>query len=190
MSKNNNNKKKNSQKKQNNRNMGILILLLLVVTISVGYAALSSVLNINGSSKVSGNETWDVHFTNISENPTKVGFATDEGTGLYQARINSSNNKLVEFAISMRQPKDSYSFNVDVKNFGTLPAKVSLTVDGLDDTAKDYLTWTVTGIGENETLASQASKTLTITVYYKDIDSLPTEEFTANLTAHVDAVQS
>lgn len=179
-------------KKTNNgrKKRGLALLLLLVMLISIGYATLSSNLFINGTSKVTA-ETWDVHFTNLS-GITKTGLAADSGeTGLSAATIDASNNKLVTFNVKMRQPGDTYTFDVDVKNFGTLPAKANLTVTGLDGTAADYLTWTVTGLGTDEAIAPNASKTLTVTVQYKtSVETLPAQEFTANLAAEVSAVQS
>lgn len=181
-------KKQSRKKQQNNRKMGILILLLLVVSISVGYAALSSVLNINGSSTVIGG-TWDVRFTNLT-GITKGGLTSDTGTGLQEATINSAGDQ-VDFAVSMRQPGDSYSFTVDVKNFGSLPANAKLEVTGLDGEAADYLTWTVTGMNSTgEELASLGHKTLTVTVMYKNDAPLAATGFDANLSAVVTAEQT
>ena len=42
----------------------VVIALLLIVTISIGYAALSTTLNINGTSTIK-TQTWDVHFANV-----------------------------------------------------------------------------------------------------------------------------
>jgi len=184
-----NSQKQSKSKKQSNqkKNLGILILLLLVVSISIGYAALSSILNINGSSTVIGG-TWDVRFTNLT-GITKSGLTSDSGDGLSAAVINGAGDQ-VDFAVSMRQPGDSYSFTVDVKNFGSLPANAKLEVTGLDGVAADYLTWTVTGMDSTgENLASGASKTLTVTVKYKDNAPLASTGFDANLSAVVTASQ-
>ncbi len=45
----------------------VVIALLLIVTISIGYAALSTTLNINGTSTIK-TQTWDVHFANVKSN--------------------------------------------------------------------------------------------------------------------------
>ena len=39
-------------------------MLILVLSITIGYAALNSTLNINGKSNISKN-TWDLYFDNI-----------------------------------------------------------------------------------------------------------------------------
>ena len=48
-----------------------LILILLLLMLSVGYAALQSILNINGISTIN-NATWDIHFENVVINSGSV----------------------------------------------------------------------------------------------------------------------
>ena len=47
----------------------VVIALLLIVTISIGYAALSTTLNINGTSTIK-TQNWDVHFANVKATTT------------------------------------------------------------------------------------------------------------------------
>ena len=42
-----------------------VILVVLIIGISLGYAALSTNLQINGSSQVKSS-SWDIHFTKLS----------------------------------------------------------------------------------------------------------------------------
>ena len=120
----------------------------------------------------------------------KVGSAEDTGDNLSPASISTGNNKVVNFSIVLKKPGDKYSFTVDVKNFGTIPAKANLIVTGLDAQAQEYLTWSVTGISENESIAVGASKTLTVTIEYKSgITTLPENDFSTNLSAEIVAVQ-
>ena len=43
----------------------VVIALLLIVTISIGYAALSTTLNINGTSTIK-KQTWSVYFDTLT----------------------------------------------------------------------------------------------------------------------------
>ena len=55
---------KESKKKNNSNTLLVIGLLLLFVVIGVGYAALSSVLQINGTANI-GRSSWNVHFENV-----------------------------------------------------------------------------------------------------------------------------
>lgn len=55
----------NNEKKGRGSFIAILVLVL-VLGISIGYAALSTTLNINGSTTI-GKSSWDVHFANVIE---------------------------------------------------------------------------------------------------------------------------
>ena len=187
--------KKNSRKK-----WGILLLLFLVITISIGYAALTSNLDINGSSTIKG-QTWDVHFENIS-NISKIGLTSDNGTGEKTAAIrqltttptDKKDDLNVDFAISMKQPGDQYSFKVNVVNAGSLNARCKLEVTELTSPASNYLTWSVTGITTNssgEVINAGGSKQITVTVTFKEsVTDLPSSDITANLSARITAVQA
>ena len=182
-------KSQNKSKQQNNvrKKKELTLLLILVVLISIGYATLSATLYINGTGKIVP-ETFSVVFDNISQNPTKGGLTEDTGTGLSKAAIIDDHH--VTFDIKMRQPGDSYTFNVDVVNEGTLPAKTNIVLTPLDSTAANYLEWSVTGLAADEVIAAQGSKTLTVTVLYKTNASLPSSEVSASFDAEVTAVQS
>ena len=191
---------KQEEKNKNRKGWGILILLFLVVAISIGYAALSSNLNIGGSSKIKG-QTWDVHFENIST-PTKVGYCTDNGTGEFPAKINEltttpsdkKDDQNISFSIGMKQPADKYTFTVQVKNSGTIDANVKLNVTQLTTPASNYLNWSVTGIStssQGELLTAGSTKTVTVVVEYKStVTQLPTSDITATLAATINATQA
>lgn len=51
-------------RKNKNSKLSLVVILLLMV-ISVGFAYLTTTLNINGSTLIRGN-SWDVHFENIT----------------------------------------------------------------------------------------------------------------------------
>ena len=97
----------------NKKNYNVLIILLLIC-ISIGYAVLSTTLNINGKSTISKN-TWDVHFDNVQVTDGSVEavkIPTIEG------------NTTVDFEVGLNLPGDYYEFTVDVVNNGTIDAMI------------------------------------------------------------------
>ena len=72
-----------------------IFLIGLVSLISVGYAYLTSNLNIKGTASI-GNAKWDIHFTSV----TKEGNAS--GSTAY-----SSTSPVAEFSIVFNDPQDT-----------------------------------------------------------------------------------
>lgn len=108
-----------------NRTIVVAIILLLLVCISVGYARISSKLQINGTAGISKNE-WDVHFANLEVTKGKEQFAQtlDEGqTWPGEAHI-MEDTKKIEYNISLPLPGDVYEFEVDIVNEGSIPAEL------------------------------------------------------------------
>ena len=130
--------------KDNKRTSYVIIaILLLVVGISIGYAALTATLTINGNTTIQGN-TWDVHFASLSVNqdstavpatyadPAQDAPATGEATitnesGLVPSGIQDVEKTKVVYDVTFNKPGDFYEFTVNVVNAGTLPAKLSAT---------------------------------------------------------------
>lgn len=179
--------------KSSNNNRGkyiVAILLLLVVGIGVGYAALATTLNINGTSKID-KVTWDVHFENAQ--------ATAGSATATVPVVIDSNTTTVNYEVSLTTPGQFYEFTVDVKNAGTLPAKLSAapTLAGVSTAQDVYVNYTVTyddgsAIQANDTLAANASRKIKVRVEYdKNVTAsqLPTTAQTLNLTYSMNYVQ-
>ena len=95
-----------------NKKMSLIILLLIIIFgITLGYATLSSSLNINGISIIN-NAKWDIHFENIQ-------FRDENATATTPAEINDDGNTIT-FEVNLLKPGDFYEFTVDVKNAGTI----------------------------------------------------------------------
>lgn len=181
-------KKKNSKK---NSSYIVAIVLLLLVGISIGYAAISTTLNINGTSNI-GKATWDVHFENL-----KV--TTGSVTATEAAAIDAGKTNIT-YEIDMSTPGEFYEFTVDVTNGGSIPAKVSATPTlGGVSTAQDvYINYTVaysdgTAVKANDTLAVGATKTLKVRVEFDSTISnsqLPTSAESLSLTFAVNYAQA
>lgn len=169
----------------------VVIALLLIVTISIGYAALSTTLNINGTSTIK-TQSWDVHFENV-----KV--TTNTGVTVTKApTITEGKTTEVTYNVALNQPGSVYEFTVDVVNDGTIAAKTSATPTLGGNTQTAIVNYTVTwsdgsAITANTALAAGATKTAKVRVEYKkDITAaqLPSADTALSLTCSIPYVQA
>lgn len=151
------------------------IIFILILFISIGFAYLSTNLYINGTSIVK-RTTWSVYFDNVANEYTTGEINTN-------ATI-STDKKEVDFEVTFDKPGDTYTFNVDVVNNGTLDAMLeSFKIEGLEEQA-DYMNWYVyydDGIQLNkfDLLKAGTRDTLLVVVNFEedvDINYLPTTE--------------
>ena len=176
-------------KKKSGKKVVLSLLALLLLTITVGYAALSTTLNINGTSKIN-NATWDVHFANLVVRPGSVS-ATKAAT------IDSATE--IDYNVELIKPGDFYEFTVDVTNTGTIDAKLGEApiLSGVSAEQDVYTNYTVTysddtAINANDKLAAGATKKLKVRVEFdRNITNsqLPTDAQTLNLTFAMNYVQ-
>lgn len=167
----------NQQNKKRSNNSLYLILLLLL-GISLGFAALTTQLNILGNTTVT-KQSWDIHFDNAVESTASVG-RNKNGSELKVSDLGEVNIKTgdteVEFEASLDMPKDYYEFTVDVVNDGTIDAMLStVTPISLTTEQAKYLTYTVTyadadstAIQANDKLAAGNHVTVRVKVFYKE----------------------
>ena len=176
-------------KKKSGKKVVLSLLALLLLTITVGYAALSTTLNINGTSKIN-NATWDVHFANLEVTSGSVS-ATKAAT------IDSATE--IDYNVELIKPGDFYEFTVDVTNTGTIDAKLgdAPILNGVSAEQDVYTNYTVTysddtAINANDKLAAGATKKLKVRVEFdRNITNsqLPTEAQPLNLTFAMNYVQ-
>ena len=176
-------------KKKSGKKVVLSLLALLLLTITVGYAALSTTLNINGTSKIN-NATWDVHFANLVVTSASVS-ATKAAT------IDSATE--IDYNVELIKPGDFYEFTVDVTNTGTIDAKLGAApiLNGVSAEQDVYTNYTVTysddtAIHANDKLAAGATKKLKVRVEFdRNITNsqLPTEAQPLNLTFAMNYVQ-
>ncbi len=103
----------------NSRKTKLIIIACLCVAVlglSIGYALLSTRLNITGTAKVPAN-TWDVIFLEEEINKTETGMAK---CSLGNIEGTSISGMSVEFT----KPGDSCTFSIPVKNTGNISAKL------------------------------------------------------------------
>lgn len=151
--------------------------LLSVVGISVGFAAMSSNLNVKGQSEVVP-ASWKIKFKDIS-NPITTGTAE-----VVTAPQIESDTHIGNYDIKLSMPGDSVTYTFKVANDGTIDAELSNytfatpTITGTGDSAandasivSNNLVYTLTyadgtPIQKNDELAKKSDKTLKLTVAY------------------------
>ncbi len=188
------------QKEQKGKRAAFLLLLaILLVGISIGFAVLSTSLNISGTSTIQNN-SWNVSPdpTNGIEcpsgqvctiNPSNPGGLTpDDGEPTPEnpnpkGAIIWMDGNTVYFKHLLKAPGDVFTFNVTFKNSGTIDAKVAnVTTNQLNATAQNFLTYSVTyangsAVAAGDSLNAGASATFKVTVAYKSsVTTLPTTE--------------
>ena len=175
----------------------IAVALVLVMLISIGYAALSTTLTINGTANI-GSSSWLVYFTNVvpnANNNVAQVVTAPSTTGKETTTLN--------WAVNMDTPGQVYEFTVDVVNEGTIDAMIAtetenLITQGLSTAQKKYLDYTVTYINgaaveKNDKLAAGETKTLRVKLEFKtDVAAadLPTDAQTINLSYSINYVQA
>ncbi len=206
--------------KERTKNILIAVLIVGLVSMTVAYAALTQVLNINASAKVLGKSTtWNVHFENLSDVDAH-GYAT-----VASPLSLKGTTTLEGLVANLSAPGDYVAYKFDIVNSGTINAKVSsVTLPNLTsgvtytgsatDSAKKtadenlvksniqyelgYCTatsdTTYTEITANDTLNSGAAnkRTACLRISYKSsATDVPSSDVTvAGLDAHIDYVQN
>ena len=177
---------------KNKRKLNYMILIIMILVISIGYAILSTNLNILGSSQISA-PTWNIHWENVSVKSGSVTAATP---------TIDTNKTTVNYSVTLTIPGDYYEFTVDAVNAGTIDGMVSVVSNKLNGTEittlPSYLEYKVTyedgvDIAPNHLLASGTSEKYKVHVgYKKDISAtdIPSTAQTLNLSFSVTYVQS
>lgn len=165
-----------------------LVIIILILFISIGFAYLSTRLDLNGITYVS-KQSWDIHF----ETPTKVGGNVDA------INLELTDDTTVEFSVNLLKPRDSYEFTVDVVNDGSIDAMIdSITATELNTNQKKLFEYVITyddgaALKEKQKLAHESSDKFKVTVRYKDDISdtdLSLQDQTINITISVKYVQA
>ena len=177
------------RKNSNKRLIAIAIVLLLAI--SIGYAALSTTLTINGTANIAAN-SWLIYFTNVQ-------VKTGSSTATQAPTTSGTSTTTLTWAVNLQTPGDYYEYNVDVKNDGTIDAMIgSLSNTSLNTNQAKYLNYTVTYsdgavIEQYDKLDSNETVTLKVRVEYKtdlNPEDLPTENTPVTLTYTSNYVQA
>ena len=164
------------------------LVIILLLFISIGFAYLSTQLDILGNTLLKAN-TWDVHFENVQVSDGSV-TSTDP--------VIDANRTSVTFSASLDKPGDFYEFTVDAVNGGTIDAMISTITDfNLTESQNKYLETSVTYEDGEEIKAKQQllfgdTAVYKIKVSYKkdlSAEDLPEEVEEATFTYTVTYVQ-
>lgn len=156
----------------------MVILLIIVITcISIGYAAISSNMLINGTAIIQ-NKKWKIYFDNVNINEQSVSAKVEPETV-------GNNTISIGYEVDLAKPGDFHEFTVDIVNDGDLTAVLDeFSVTELTDAQKKYLNYTVkyndgNAIAKTDTVAAHSSEKLLVKIeYLKDVTSadLPTAD--------------
>lgn len=106
-------------KKTNKRGYLVIALVVLLLALAIGYAAFSSSLTVNGTA--TGTGTWKVTFDSVAMSDAKHGTAT------------KTDDNTITVNATLAYPGDGCTVTANIKNGGTIPAKLTAyTVTGLD----------------------------------------------------------
>ncbi len=156
------------------RNIIIFTLCTVLLLMTIGYAAFNTFLNINGTTSITSN--WDIRITNITSK-AKEGDA-------YDIEEPSHTDLEATFKTGLKSPGDSITYDITVENKGTFNAYLEkITINKKDNPA---IIFESSGLKENDELAPDTSKILTIKVTYNpDITEDP-EDKSADFTVELD----
>lgn len=172
--------------------VGLLMTILLVILlgISIGCVIVSTVLNINGSSKIN-KVTWDVHFEKVR--------TTKGSIDAIKPATLDSNKTSINFEVFLKNPGDYYEFLIDVVNDGRIDAKVGSEpiLTGVSGKYQDYINYSVkyldgSKIRANDILNKGTEKTLVVRVELDDdvsFDMIPEERHSFNLGFSLSYIQ-
>ena len=150
----------------------ITIIALIVPLMAVGYAALQQKLVISGTSHVDSN--WQIEIISVTESDI-VGDAKDKVAPSYTGTT-------AKFKVSLINPTDSITYNIKIKNLGTLDARIKkLNIDIGESDAIIYDVNLVKNDGTNITLASNNQINQTNINNTKNTTLSPNEEQTVKL---------
>ena len=129
--------------KNRKRRNRVFILFILLLTISIGFAALSTQLNVVGTTGISKN-TWSVYWANVGNEsgivPTTSPTISNEDE--------THPNTVISFGVTLAEPGDYYEFEVDAVNNGTIDAMLTgvttnITSNGVSATLPSYILYSV-----------------------------------------------
>lgn len=130
------------------KSKGIIIgvLCAVIVFMSIGFAALSSQLKINGNATIS--DTWNVQIASITKKEGSTG-VTETSQPTYTATT-------ANFNVSLKEPGDYAIYTVTVKNTGSLDAVLTRITEAEGEGGSAAIKYTVTpgaGSEQGSTLA-------------------------------------
>lgn len=124
------------------KSKGIIIgvLCAVIVFMSIGFAALSSQLTINGNATIS--DTWNVQIASITKKEGSAG-VTETSQPTFTATT-------ANFNVSLKEPGDYAIYTVTVKNTGSLDAVLTRITETEGEGGSAAIKYTVTPAAGSE----------------------------------------
>lgn len=157
----------------------ILILLAVVVVMAIGYAAFTQALNIEGSAHITSK--WDVHIEEIA-------VANEINRGKNISATVSEDKLSADMQTELIMPGSSVTYNITVKNSGTLDAKLSVL--NFNDSNNEAIIFSHSGIAINDEIKSNQTQTFSVTVTFDPNYTHYPEVNTSTLTMTLSYVQA
>lgn len=150
--------------KRKSRRIIFYFTFFIFVGVSIGYAALTTSLNITGQSTLSKN-LWDVHFEDVR---VLNNYTADQSS---RPTIDSTQTKIT-FSLKLTTPGQFYEISTDVVNSGTIDAMLSTISNNLTTSQKKYLEYSVkyidgASMNTKDYLKKDTKQRIKIKIYFK-----------------------
>ncbi len=109
------------EKERKIKTLSIVALIVAVLGLTVAFASLSQVLTIRGTTTAKGGK-WDIHFEKDGSGATMVKPVKTGEAEATDASLNSTS--ISGIAVTLKKPGDTVTYEFDVKNAGTINAKI------------------------------------------------------------------
>lgn len=125
--------------KKYSRNTKVMILVILVLAVSIGFAALSTTLKINGDAIVHGGK-WDIYWDNVEVADGSV------ESEIPEINVDDEENPRtkVSWDVLLEEPGDYYEFTVDAVNNGSIDAVITDIESTVTPELPEFINYTVT----------------------------------------------
>ena len=174
------------------RKLSTKIYIILALFISIGFAYLSTNLNINGTSMFKSS-SWNIYFDNIEVDSSSVELQSGD------IAPTISNDKLtVSYKVTCNKPGEYYKFNIDVVNDGSLNAKIdSISIPEIPEGYENNIEFSLkyldgTTVEEGNVLLAGEKTTYVITTKNRDdisADQLISEAITLPMEVAINYTQ-
>ena len=169
-------------RRKNYFKLPIIVFILFLV---IGFALLSTTLNINGTSTFAAS-TWNIHWENVVVN--------DLSTGVAELPEITDDDTVLSYDVQLELPGDFYEFTVDAKNDGTIDATIEDIQHELivDEEFEDYVAYSIVydedgsdpAIGD--VLAAGDSKTYRIRIeFLSTATSVPSNDLVIHINDEI-----
>ena len=166
--------------KRKSRRVVFYFAFFIFAGVSIGYAALTTSLNITGQSTLSKN-SWDVHFEDVR---VLNNYTADRSS---RPTIDSTQTKIT-FSLKLTTPGQFYEISTDVVNSGTIDAMLSTISNNLTTSQKKYLEYSVkyidgASMNTKDYLKKDTKQRIKIKIYFKkDITAADLQATTSSIS--------